>query len=510
MRLNKIPSFPFYVALIPLFYVWHKMNEYFGLVEWRYGLNFLFKVLLAGLFVLLIGKLLFKKWVNAGVYTAFCLIAFIHWGLFHDALKSLPIPEFFSSYKFLIGLLFISLLIFAIYLSRKRTNLVRFSRYLNVLYTVLLFIELIKTIGALPGNNQYSYLQSMQKKTPHYKDLNLNMTHAPDIFWIVLDEYASTKSLNQHLNFDNKEIDSLLVANGFFIVQDSRSNYNLTPYSIASELDMNFLVSSQQRESLEVIDMLKARNAASHAQFPKILHRNGYTIKNLGLIDIFKSEAPYGQLFEDMDQGIFENETFLKRFYDQIWWNFRDYWPFGPDSLEIRETKLKSLRINQKNYSALLEEIQTGSSKPRFVYSHILMPHGEYLVDRFGNERIPLPYEYLLDISDSLYIDQTIFVNTWIRSIVAKVNQDTGRPKVVIIQGDHGRRTQTPSSKIPILTDEKSFQNLNAIYFSDNDYSKVYNNLSSVNTFRIVLNKYFATNLSLLYDLSIPVLKTDE
>ena len=43
---------------------------------------------------------------------------------------------------------------------------------------------------------------------------------------------------------------------------------------------------------------------------------------------------------------------------------------------------------------------------------------------------------------------------------------------------------------------------LNAYYFPDQDYSKLYKGITPVNTFRIILNKYFGTDLDLLEDRS--------
>ncbi len=41
---------------------------------------------------------------------------------------------------------------------------------------------------------------------------------------------------------------------------------------------------------------------------------------------------------------------------------------------------------------------------------------------------------------------------------------------------------------------------LNAIYFSDGDYEMLYPTMSPVNTFRIILNKWFGTQYPLLAD----------
>ena len=77
--------------------------------------------------------------------------------------------------------------------------------------------------------------------------------------------------------------------------------------------------------------------------------------------------------------------------------------------------------------------------------------------------------------------------------------QKAGRPRVVIIQGDHGYRFYTDAKL------DAAFENLNAYYFSDGDYSLLYNGISPVNAFRVVLNKYFGCSLPLLKDSSVRI-----
>jgi hypothetical protein len=44
---------------------------------------------------------------------------------------------------------------------------------------------------------------------------------------------------------------------------------------------------------------------------------------------------------------------------------------------------------------------------------------------------------------------------------------------------------------------------LNTYYFSDGNYSTLYDSISPVNSFRVILNKYFKTGLPLLKDSTI-------
>src|ERR1044072_1951722 len=63
----------------------------------------------------------------------------------------------------------------------------------------------------------------------------------PDIFFIVLDEYSGNTALNQLFHFDNSDFKKQLEQRGFYVAKESLSNYNYTPFSVASILNMKYL-----------------------------------------------------------------------------------------------------------------------------------------------------------------------------------------------------------------------------------------------------------------------------
>ena len=64
----------------------------------------------------------------------------------------------------------------------------------------------------------------------------------------------------------------------------------------------------------------------------------------------------------------------------------------------------------------------------------------------------------------------------------------------MIIEGDHGNRYAEWGHPIR----EKQFMNLDTYYFSDKDYTMLHESISSVNSFRIILNEYVQAGLPLL------------
>jgi hypothetical protein len=75
---------------------------------------------------------------------------------------------------------------------------------------------------------------------------------------------------------------------------------------------------------------------------------------------------------------------------------------------------------------------------------------------------------------------------------------NSSRPPIIIIQGDHGPGAHLVWSSVDKSNVPERMAILNAYYFPDGDYKGLYPSISPVNSFRVVLNKYFGTNMGLL------------
>jgi hypothetical protein len=86
------------------------------------------------------------------------------------------------------------------------------------------------------------------------------------------------------------------------------------------------------------------------------------------------------------------------------------------------------------------------------------------------------------------------YINQRISAIVDLVLQTSANPPVIVIQGDHG--------PAPFDVIERRMKILNAYYFPDNTEG-LYPTITPVNTFRVILNKYFGQTYPLLDDRSL-------
>jgi hypothetical protein len=132
-----------------------------------------------------------------------------------------------------------------------------------------------------------------------------------------------------------------------------------------------------------------------------------------------------------------------------------------------------------------------------FVFAHFVIPHPPYSFGADGEWlEINVNTASYEEISRA-YINQVEYINGQILQVVDAIQAGSDVPPVIIIQGDHGPPpdlTNDPSVRMPIL---------NAYALPGVDPAQaLYPSISPVNSFRVVLNRYFGTDLPLLQDRS--------
>ena len=104
----------------------------------------------------------------------------------------------------------------------------------------MLVVGLILLISFIFIGFEYTNLELLNGfETLVVKDIE--QKNMPDIYYIILDDYAGIQSLKQNFNFDNTEFYDQLSKKGFFVSSNSFSNYPFTILSIPSSLNMQYL-----------------------------------------------------------------------------------------------------------------------------------------------------------------------------------------------------------------------------------------------------------------------------
>jgi hypothetical protein len=316
----------------------------------------------------------------------------------------------------------------------------------------------------------------------------------PDIYYIVLDAYASAGVLEEIFDFDNSEFIDYLTEKGFYVASESRSNYKPTRFSLASSLNMKYVntlidevrVGSKDMRILTqmVKDNLVTDLARSvgykYIHFATWLEPTLYNEHADMNIRCDQKKAAGLNLLSEFNKVLIQT-TLLRVFEKQLL--FAGY----------REYVLQA-------FDKLAE--MPGIQGPKFVFAHIICPHAPYV---FGADGEPIEVtDWRLDSASKQrekYLNQLQFVNKKVEVFVDEILSKSETPPIIILQADHGPRfacAQNECSRKETLEDR--FGILNAYYLPQGGDDLLYQSISPVNTFRVVFNFYFGASFELLSD----------
>ena len=299
---------------------------------------------------------------------------------------------------------------------------------------------------------------------PDKKQMNL-----PDIYYIILDEYAGADSLEKNFNFDNTDFISALSKRGFFMPSNSYSNYPFTLLSIPSILNMQYLNFFSEEMGID----------STNLQPIKILRENNLVMKNI------KSQGYYVVSF-------YAGADSVPLLVDEKPCNSRTI--FSPSFLGLDKRSEILCTFSE------IPKIKDITSQPVFVYAHMSLPHDPYVFDESGN---PVSFNSEnIDTSTErkLYLQQLKFTNKkTIETIDAIMAKSESLP-IIILQSDHGERIGVNWDDPTKEMVRQGLNNLNAYYLPHDGRISLYDDITPVNTFRVIFNEYFDADFELLDD----------
>lgn len=478
-RFNRfLHKAPLHTLLLPVFFVLYnilELDNYVTLAEVAISLGVL---LPSGFALAWLGKRFFRCWQKAAISSTLLLLVLL---FYRDAYYALD-DVFGSSlrHRYMVPALALCWLSFTILLKIRKASPTRLNHYLNVLLLLVVVLE-IGRVGAnhFTGRAWKSTI-ALEGKHPQMPKVEVKNRY-PDVYFILLDAYTNPNSLKTWWDYDNKEFLRFLKSNHFKWQKQAISNYNVTQYSMASMLNMEYLpdlwAEVDNNISWETILRVKINNSEVARQFA--LH--GYDVVNYSLFDV--AGQPH---YIDYDYLNFHGLSLHEHL-------FKKSLP-GKIYADTYFSTLKPTRGRELMHK-LAEESKRKTERSRFVYTHLIMPHRPYYFDAEGNL-----YEHGLgkfpDDPTASYLEQLNYTNTLVTETVEQILENTGGDCVIILQGDHGYRGFRDTS----MRDKEGYSTLNAVYFPDHGCTECYPEVSGVNVFRVVLNELFRLKLPYLED----------
>ena len=306
----------------------------------------------------------------------------------------------------------------------------------------------------------------------------------PDVYYIILDGYMSSNSLNEFLNYENQEFVSYLTNKGFDVNDKSYSNYPSSILSITSTLNMMYL-------------NFLAEEQTGHIKIPKEMYIENIVMQNFKSAGykIINIQRPFPYMVSSslFDLVVCERNKYVDSqllnmtIKTSILVILLEKW----EQHELRDAALCDF--------AELSKQQQKFDEPIFVFSHILIPHPPFLFDSEGNPISSVRPEGLESWQNKEgYIDSIKFANKKIMQVVDELLTDPENHPIIIIQADHGYGFDIDPSKPNKESLEQRMSILSAYYLPGIEENLSDDVITPVNTFRIIFNSYFNADYDLL------------
>jgi hypothetical protein len=310
----------------------------------------------------------------------------------------------------------------------------------------------------------------------------------PDIYYLVFDTYAGDEVLREFFGHDNRPFLDALRERGFFVAERSTTNYPRSSLSIASSLNLDYLdfmtdaFGRDTGREVHLHDLLQRSRAA------RFLQQAGYGYVHAGSWWRPTASSPiadrnivYGG-FSEFTVTLLRNSALRPYAEEQLWrrheWSRTQY-------------QLRSIR-----------EV-AADPRPTFLFAQVMLPHGPQVFDRDGG--FVTAEEDAGRTREEGYLEQVLYANRRILALLDTLlaGPPDDRP-VVVLQADEGPYEGEPSQwSRPVALGpeiERKFSILNAYHFPDRDYGDLYQEITPVNSLRVVFDRYFGTDLGLLAD----------
>ncbi|MEO6289913.1 MAG: hypothetical protein ABIO76_08335, partial [Ginsengibacter sp.] len=314
-QINTLRKQPWYLLLLPLFFVLHGYAENFGFINFSDIAILAVVYIVVAILLYLFFFLFFKNRARSALASFYILVFYFFFGAIQNFFK-IHLNSL-SKYSILLSVFIITFAACIVYLKRTRSSFLKLTLFFNFLFLTFVLVDLATII--LKKINPPAHKLSAYSFENDYNFSNCLECEKPDIYFLLFDEYASSVSLKKHFNYDNSLLDTFLIDQGFHIQKESKSNYNFTPFSMASMLNMSYLAGINPSE-ISIEDYSRCNGLIRNNAVINFLSAQGYEIINYSIFDLAGNPSFVSQDVLPLKTKLITDRTLFGRMRIDLGW----------------------------------------------------------------------------------------------------------------------------------------------------------------------------------------------
>ena len=474
--LSKLPIHTFLFSLFPIMFFFQG-----NLHEIPFG-DVIFPLFLS-ISITFLSWVILRKFIGSqrsGLILSLVIMSFINLGNIRFFISDNPTESLQSSVEgqILVSILLLVNIIGIIYFLKKH-RLDAKTSIANVISMTMIGV-LIFSITS------FSITTADDNSLANLSDIPVQISdveNKPNIYFIILDEYAGFIQLKNDFNFDNSNFSIELEKRDFFVGTESFSNYPNTSLSVPSIMNMIYLDFIPDKLGKDSKNIRVVEKMINENNVMKILQSNGYKITTLDGVVGRISNTYLADI--TLCSSIFDINPDIRKNFALV------YVPIvGLQDLVFNEVIRNKLECS---FSALID-FNEDPKNPDFVVAHLRFPHSPYIYDSFGNS---------VSINDrgdkNAYLEQLKFANKKTLEMIDSI-QERSSENIIIVISDHGYRPYINWENPTIDDYIRGFNILDAYYLPGEEKHE---KIALVNIFRTIFNSYLEMDYEILDDRQI-------
>jgi len=490
--INQIKVFPWHPYLLAIFPTLALLATNIAEIEMTEALRSFMVSLAVTIMLTVILRLFVKDLDKAAAITSLALVLFFSYGHIYHLLETYYLAGIsIGRHRLIAPVYFVIFAICAWWIARLNRKIGLLTQTLNI---VALAAVALPVMQISAGIIQESRAVAAQPSNAAQELHIAGDMPAPDIYYIILDGYSRDDILKDFYGLDNTAFLKELSDLGFYVARCSQSNYAQTQLSLASALNMEFIdelsgyFSPEQTKRVGMPGLIKrsiTRRMLESLGYKTVAFETGYNWTQVEDAEVYLTPKSSKVSLLDITGGLNSFESLLIKTSAML--IIVDGATALPRFLQLDMNYPH--QIHRERILFTLDQLGKLPSMPgpKFIFAHIVSPHKPFVFGPAGE----VVQQEKDDISG--YRDQVAYLNTRLVPLLRKIISNSSTPPIIILQGDHGGLETSEQERMAIL---------NAYYLPEDGSRLLYDNISPINTFRLVFNHYFGTDYDLLEDTS--------